>query len=219
MAQSLKDQIHDKILDRIIKSKYEINDFLKESALAEEFSVSKAPIREALVQLCNEGVIRSIPRLGYQIIKLTERDIWEATQFRIILELESLRMCFDTLQQHQIDHLKQMTDDTEYIKMGKIVSLEQWWDNNAAFHITLSSYAKNSLLTDSLRRTIHLLWRAVTQLFWNSDPNSYLSYNPSSHIPIYEAIEKKDLKRAEELLRSDIVSILETYSLSNTMRM
>ena len=219
MAKSLKDQIHDQVLDRIIKNKYEINDFLKENSLAEEFSVSKAPVREALIQLCNEGVIRNIPRLGYQIVKLTERDIWEATQFRIILELESLRLCFDNLQSYQIEHLKNMTDDTEYIKKGKIVSLEQWWDNNSAFHITLSSYANNSLIANSLKRTIHLLWRAVTQLFWNSDPNSYLSYNPSSHVPICEAIVHRDYKLTEELLRADILSILETYSLSHNMKM
>ncbi|SIR06980.1 DNA-binding transcriptional regulator, GntR family [Alkalispirochaeta americana] len=218
MTQSLKDQIHDKILDNIINNKYEINDFLKENALAGEFGVSKAPVREALIQLCNEGIIRSIPRLGYQIIRLTERDIWEATQFRIILELEGLRLSFESLEKDAIDCLTQLTNETEYIKMGKSVSLEEWWENNALFHITLISYAKNTLLTDSLRKTMHLLWRAVAQLFGNSGQKSYLSYNPKSHIIVCEAISEKDFKKAEDLLRKDIASILNTYSLANTIK-
>ncbi len=219
MSMSLKEKIHNELLKKIIKNEYSMKEFLNEGNLAKQFGVSKAPVREALIQLCNEGIIRSIPRSGYQIIQLTERDIWEATQFRIILEIEALKLYAHKLQDYQIQQLEDMTCGTEYTKLGKKVSLEQWWENNAEFHITLSSFAKNTILTDALSRSMHLLWRAVTQLFWNADPYAYLSYNPGSHVPILDAIKQGDTALTENLLRSDILSILKTYSSAHTMKL
>jgi len=218
MTKSLKEKIHDELLERIIKNQYAMNEFLKEGSIAKEFGVSKAPVREALIQLCNENIIRNIPRSGYQIVQLTERDIREATQFRIILEVEGLKLAARNIKEQHIKELREMTEYTEYIKHGTVIGLEEWWNNNVKFHIRLNSFSNNSLLTDSLIRTVHLLWRAVTQLFWNADPHSYLSYNPSSHVPIYEAIKDGDLSRAEEYLRADILSILNSFSEYNKIQ-
>ncbi|WP_051075279.1 GntR family transcriptional regulator [Alkalispirochaeta alkalica] len=209
---TLKEKIHDELLARIIKNKFSMQEFLKEGVLAKEFGVSKAPVREALIELCNEGVIRNIPRSGYQIIQLTERDIREATQFRLILEIEGLKLAADNINEDNLEELRIMTESTDYINKGKIVSLEEWWDNNEKFHLKINSIANNSLLTDSLKRTIHLLWRAVTQLFWKSDPKSYLNYNSSSHVPIYQALRDGNMAQAEAYLRSDILSILDSFS-------
>ena len=37
--------------------------------------MSKAPVREALVQLCSEKMLKSIPRCGYQVVQITAREI------------------------------------------------------------------------------------------------------------------------------------------------
>ena len=60
--ETLTTQIHDKILEMIIQNASEKNLVLNEKRLVELFGVSKAPVREALIRLCSEGVLRSIPR-------------------------------------------------------------------------------------------------------------------------------------------------------------
>lgn len=63
----------------------------QEGSLVEKFGVSKAPVREALVKLCSEGVLKSVPRYGYIIVRLNERDARDIAQFRLILELSALK--------------------------------------------------------------------------------------------------------------------------------
>ena len=63
---NLKAQIYTKIFEDIIRGEYGPEDVLREKALVEKFHVSKSPVREALIELCKEGVLRSIPRYGYE---------------------------------------------------------------------------------------------------------------------------------------------------------
>ncbi|WP_020610956.1 GntR family transcriptional regulator [Sediminispirochaeta bajacaliforniensis] len=209
---TLKEQVHDKILDLIIQNRIPMHEFLKEGELATRFKVSKAPIREALIELCNENIIRNIPRSGYQIIQLTERDIHEATQFRLILEIEGLHLAAKNIHPDKMKQLKAMVEETNYIENQHFVDLQSWWENNTKFHVTLNSMSDNSLITDALNRTIHLLWRAIAQLFWDKPAEEYLSYNDHTHEDIYAALSEGEIEKAEQLLRHDIWSIKERFS-------
>ena len=59
---------------------------LVETALAERFSVSRAPLREALRQLAEEGLIVTIPYTGTHVIELTAQDVREIHSMRTTLE-------------------------------------------------------------------------------------------------------------------------------------
>ena len=39
--------------------------------MIEKFGVSKSPVREALVELCKDGILTNIPRMGYQVRAVT----------------------------------------------------------------------------------------------------------------------------------------------------
>ena len=70
---TLADQIYSAILDKIMRNEFPMDQFLTEAYLAEHFEASRAPVREALVKLCNENILRSIPRTGYQIHNIERR--------------------------------------------------------------------------------------------------------------------------------------------------
>ena len=71
---SLKDSIYKAIMQDILSYEYKPNDILNEKALVEKYGCSKSPVREALLELCADNVLRSIPRYGYEVIRVT-RDI------------------------------------------------------------------------------------------------------------------------------------------------
>ena len=52
----LKDQIYDKVLNEITEGYYQQNQIITERELIEKYGVSKSPVREALIELCNEKV-------------------------------------------------------------------------------------------------------------------------------------------------------------------
>jgi DNA-binding GntR family transcriptional regulator len=63
-SKPLTAKVYDEVYSDIINGNYGAQDIITESALVQRFEVSKSPVREALLQLCNEDVLRVIPRLG-----------------------------------------------------------------------------------------------------------------------------------------------------------
>ena len=64
---SLKKMVYDTLLDDISSGRFRPNDILTEGSLTERFGVSKAPVREALIELCKDNILQSLPRFGYQV--------------------------------------------------------------------------------------------------------------------------------------------------------
>lgn len=59
---------------------------LVETALAERFEVSRAPLREALRQLIEQGLVTTVPYTGTHVVELTVDDVREIHSMRIALE-------------------------------------------------------------------------------------------------------------------------------------
>ena len=100
--QLLSEKIHDEILKMIIKNATDEDMVLNEGRLMEVFQVSKAPVREALIKLCAEGVLQSVPRYGYLVIKSQEKDRQEVVRMRILLEKEALKEGYEDIVQYHL---------------------------------------------------------------------------------------------------------------------
>ena len=61
---SLKEQVYTKIFNDLVVERFPPDEFLTEKQFIELYGVSKATLREDLIELSNEGILRSIPRLG-----------------------------------------------------------------------------------------------------------------------------------------------------------
>ena len=85
-SKPLTARVYDEVYSDIINGKYGSQDIITESALVEKYGVSKSPVREALIQLCNEDVVRVIPRLGYMVVQITPKEIRELAEMRTVLE-------------------------------------------------------------------------------------------------------------------------------------
>ena len=66
MEKSLKDQVYESILEDIFQGNVSPGDILNEKALLEKYHCSKSPVREALMALCADGILKNIPRYGYE---------------------------------------------------------------------------------------------------------------------------------------------------------
>ncbi|MCZ4431840.1 GntR family transcriptional regulator [Agrobacterium sp. SOY23] len=58
-----------------------------ESSLAEQFGVSRGPLREAMRQLIDEGLLVTIPYTGTHVVELSVEDIREIYSMRVNLEI------------------------------------------------------------------------------------------------------------------------------------
>ena len=133
-AISLKAQIHAQLLKSIVTGEFHPGDVLNEKDLIERFGVSKSPIREALIELCNEKVLRSIPRYGYEVIRITRDEVNEILEFRILLECGYLERIWDSITAEDLEYL-QRTMDALYHAGSDEDSVFALWRYNSEFHL------------------------------------------------------------------------------------
>jgi DNA-binding GntR family transcriptional regulator len=90
--KSLTEQAADEIRQRIVFGDIALGASLSENALAAELGVSKTPVREALLQLKNEGLVFIQPQRGSFIFDLSASEVVQLGELRETLELAALRL-------------------------------------------------------------------------------------------------------------------------------
>lgn len=58
--------------------------------LAERFGVSATPVREAMLDLINEGMIVAVPNKGFRIVETTDQDLDEMTELRRLMKVPTV---------------------------------------------------------------------------------------------------------------------------------
>lgn len=198
---SLSDRVHDQILELIIKNASEEEMVLTEKKLMELLGVSKAPVREALIKLCSEDVLINIPRFGYRVVRMTEKDARDAKQMRRLLELEALRISYPKLGDAE---LKQLKEQVEKAAAKQNTDVWKVWEDNEEFHLLLASFSGNKVLMKLLRDCMGILKRTYAQQRWNSWSSMNDSVDNSVHATICKCLEARDFERTMELLGKDI---------------
>jgi DNA-binding GntR family transcriptional regulator len=90
---TLKHNLVELLTEAIFSGKIKPGERLNESQLARDLKVSRAPIREALQQLEEQGLVINHPRRGMFVVFLEDEDIQKINSVRLILEAEALRLC------------------------------------------------------------------------------------------------------------------------------
>jgi len=86
LKKNLSDIVIDYIMKKIFTGEYREGDRLLESKIAEELNISRSPVREGIIELQNQGLVKYIPRKGNFITKMTMEDIKEIFDIRLLLE-------------------------------------------------------------------------------------------------------------------------------------
>lgn len=195
---NIKTRMYRNILDSIIHGEYKPESILTEKMLVERYEVSKSPIREALIELCKEGVLHSIPRLGYEIIKITDKDIEEVQDFRLLIECSSMDKYWHLLKPEQIG-------ETLHPRMEcKECDAFEHWEHNSRFHLELMSCFGNKFLYNSLSDALRFLSRAYAQFYWEQWHLTTFVSREEHHKLLLKYILENKKEEALQTLEADI---------------
>jgi DNA-binding GntR family transcriptional regulator len=198
--KNLKEIVYDSVLNSIYSSEYRANEIITETSLIQKYGYSKSPVREALTALCHEGVLKNIPRCGYQVIALTSEDVEKMLEYRMVLETGMLRLSFDSITEKQLAHL----DELSALCSKNTEDVMEHWIYNMDFHIALLSLGGNDYACNQLRSCMNMLWRAYAQLHWNNWNHYNLPADMRYHNLILEAVRKKNIEEAVHYLKEDL---------------
>ncbi len=205
-SKPLTARVYDEVYSAVINGKYGPEDVITESRLIQEFGVSKSPVREALIELCNEQILRSIPRLGYMVVQITPKEIRELAQARQTLEISMLEANFAALTDDILAELDALNQANRKASESHSEPMDNW-QRNMAFHLKLASYSQNKVMYELLHQVLRKLTRATTQHFSGSNNDNPLIKERSSgvrHFELVEACKHRDLSYAKQVLEFDI---------------
>jgi len=152
---SLKTQTYEAILNAISEGVFKKEVVYSAQFLADRFNVSRTPVREALLRLKDEGLIRVLPNRGVEITPLTKEAAKNIFQARIAIE----GYCAMELVKNRDQERGKKTIAT----MKKIVQEKQLTkDNDFQFHFEIIKFSANPLLEESFKNM-----RTKIQIFWN----------------------------------------------------
>lgn len=203
-GQSIKELVYEGILNDIIQGVYPANSILNERTLVEKYGVSKTPVREALVQLCSERILKNIPRYGYQLSVITPEEINDILEFRTILETSALNKTIKIITEEEINLLIAHAENAG--KLSSQRDIITHWETNMEFHLMLCSYCDNQFLYEALKDSLKFCSRVATQYFKKSWERSKLT-DAVGHVRLMEAVRSKNTELASRLLIADIGSM------------
>ena len=117
---------------------------LDERQLAQDFGVSRTPVREAMAQLEREGFVRSVPRRGVYIVRKTKAEVIEMITAWAALESMAARLITQRAAEEEIVGLRRMFATFEGGRLQ--AHLDEYSEVNIEFHQTIIRMSGNSVL-------------------------------------------------------------------------
>jgi DNA-binding GntR family transcriptional regulator len=178
-------------------------------ALAAELGVSNGPIREAMLALVDDGLMEAVPNKGFRLIPITEHDLAEIYEMRLVLEVHAIGKLSETGVGDRLDELTRLVDLIEQTARDGDVAGNLQADRD--FHIGLMEATGNQRLA----RTVTSL-RDQTRLFnlRNLAATGQLMHWADEHRPLLAAITAGDRTTAEALMREHLAHVPGDWSTS-----
>jgi DNA-binding GntR family transcriptional regulator len=177
---------------------------LDERSLAEEFGISRTPVREAMAQLEREGFVRSVPRRGVYVVRKTKREVIELITAWAALESMAARLITKNATDDEIASLRRVFAAFDNGELR--AHLDEYSEANIEFHQTLVRLSRNSVLIN-LAENLFTHMRMIRRK--KIGEKDRVDRSIRDHMHIIEALEARDTVRAEKLVRDHALGLAE----------
>ena len=211
LTPALYEQVAERLRTRIYAHELAPGAWIDEQTLADEFGISRTPMREALKVLASEGLVILKPRRGCYVAEMSERDLDEIFPILALLEgrvaeeacrhLAGLAAGAGRLTSIDFSRLEQIHADLE--RHAASNDADKFFEANQVFHGTLQELASNrwlSQLIDDTRKFLKLTRRDSLRL------EGRLKQSLAEHREIMLAIKKQDAAAAALAMHNHILS-------------
>ena len=193
---SLKNSIIKYIYKEILSNRYSPKEHIKESELAEKLKVSRAPVREALIELVGLGILVKHERRGIFLKEITQKEILDTYFTKGLIEGY---LALDFILRAEESEYDKLDSIVEEMESAAKVSPKECVEVGDTFHEYYLKYSNNMILIDALERVnlkSHILF------FWNWSKLYTVQDIVERHKKIADALRTKERAVIEETIRA-----------------
>lgn len=224
MGESLKDVASAKLRTLILSGKIEPETHLQEAHVAILLGMSRTPVKAALTELANEGILAPGPWRGYKVRSFTLQEVGNAYAVRATLEGMVCRVLAENgVADAKISEFRQILETGDRLLDVKSFDEEHlriWMGINQRFHVALANECGNDMLHRMIEtsQSVPLVHPGfVGRYQYYPEFRDHLREGQSEHYRIVLAIERRQSARAESLMREHVIGAAEVW-LSNLDR-
>ena len=201
--KKMPDIIADALRDGILRGTLEGGLPLKQDEIAKKFDVSLIPVREALMQLENQGLVMSIRHKGVIVAPLSLNEMKMIFEIRKILEMGAAKIIIDRIEKDQLYQLKSLMT-----QMEEKMNLYRFNHLNTLFHQILLDSTYNNHLAETYRQ---ILTRAERYCMCILSVSEALDTIKEDHRTIVNYIEEKQYDELSKQLEEHIEKSQEVF--------
>ncbi|MBI5923340.1 MAG: GntR family transcriptional regulator [Betaproteobacteria bacterium] len=198
---ALYQQVAERLRARIFAHQLPPGSWLDEQSLAQEYGISRTPLREALKVLAAEGLVMLKPRRGCYVTELAEEDLDEIFPVIALLEGRCAALATQRANAADLQHLGTIHEQLE--ECARKGDADGFFEVNHDFHVALQELAGNrwlSQLIDETRKLLKLTRRDSLRL------KGRLKQSLAEHRAILKAIRQRDESQAGRLMHEHLLS-------------
>ncbi len=194
-SESLTERVYQLLRAEILTCSLEPGQEISEAELAARFAVSKTPVREALATLRLEGLVRTFPRRGYQVVPMTFGDLNELFDLRMILEAGAAELACQRISDAELDALQKLAEVV--YDRAEQPSLKRFIQANRDFHVAIAKASGNERLFAILGKQMDELERFFYLGARRRDINRETQ---DDHLAIVDILRKRDPAAARKIM-------------------
>jgi len=200
-APSLAEQAYLRLRQDILICDLAPGQVVTERELAARYEMSKTPIREALTQVCHDGLVRRLPGRGYMVAPITVKDLRDLFDMRLILEVAAAERVAGEASTVLVAQLQKLST----IRYDPVDSHShvQFLNGNRIFHLTLADAAGNRRLTQTLEGLLLELDRYFHLGLRLRDSSDEMQ---QEHEEVVQALQSGDAARLKVCIEAQVLT-------------
>ncbi|HAP57735.1 MAG TPA: GntR family transcriptional regulator [Sphaerochaeta sp.] len=206
IQNSLSDQVYTMLKDQILSGQLKGGMKIPEESLADQFGVSRTPIREAIRRLAEYGLVTIKPRSHATVSAITEQEANDIARVRVALEQLAIESIDEASYSRNVKELSRYAADCQYA-MG-IGDRATVFEQDSLFHLALVRSSGNSALISICER----LDAKIQQLrIAQNLPDDELSYYLGQHAQMMTLLKNGDKEACKRMLYEHITHDLTSH--------
>lgn len=194
----LADQVYNQILDGLQSGAISSDDRLHQVNLAQQLSVSRTPVREALLRLEQEGMLTSTSNGGFKVREIREQDVRDIYQTRQAIEGFSAGLLAQTADDEALENLRKIIRDQEALTPQ---NAKEFYQANRTIHRAFVEATNNAYLVEHF----DVLWnRSYAVQFFEALDEPKLAQSLKGHLTLCDMIAKGRFDDAQSAMHAHI---------------